>query len=441
MVPREKPVPPSPLRSFLFRFKLPSNVVYPVVSMNMASDSCQNEITTRNTSQQNTYNRFSTTTSPTGSLRVLGVSRTRKCGPSWFTTTSCWFLIQSRLVSMAPRDPLLSSLRVCVLNLQSGGDAVTDSNPHLPSCCELLELVLRKGLQQPVLSLVHRDYWHCFQQLPHHDTCGRLSALSLAIEQTRACRKLLSAQGRGRYFLRLALSRRTLPQFFTHLLHTPRVLEWYVPVLSILRNEEFVEPFMSLLLVLSNMEFTLNMERRKPSPAATAQTRHCYNSSASCNRGVEDDMKIWPKLTYSGILATILEALRLISTYVVLKVCEVYEAVPCRQVGMVLRYLSGRVFILDFIPGSQAHADKFISPGDIIDEINGTSLRNSKNGQAGVVLSRLRGRPLSIHVLRWRAPHQTSANLEDGEPTPAARSCFPQTAEPRTKAAIVLPVS
>ncbi|KAF7204925.1 transcript variant X1 [Nothobranchius furzeri] len=341
---------------------------------------------------------------------------------------------------MAPRDPLLSSLRgrphscrrvpvtelclmrwpeprpcvvllsdtgtitdmllpvcvavVCVLNLQSGGDAVTDSNPHLPSCCELLELVLRKGLQQPVLSLVHRDYWHCFQQLPHHDTCGRLSALSLAIEQTRACRKLLSAQGRGRYFLRLALSRRTLPQFFTHLLHTPRVLEWYVPVLSILRNEEFVEPFMSLLLVLSNMEFTLNME--------------------NC---------------------------RFLDESWLIPVCEVYEAVPCRQVGMVLRYLSGRVFILDFIPGSQAHADKFISPGDIIDEINGTSLRNSKNGQAGVVLSRLRGRPLSIHVLRWRAPHQTSANLEDGEPTPAARSCFPQTAEPRTKAAIVLPVS
>uniref|UniRef100_A0A1A8P8U7 Uncharacterized protein n=1 Tax=Nothobranchius rachovii TaxID=451742 RepID=A0A1A8P8U7_9TELE len=261
---------------------------------------------------------------------------------------------------MAPRDPLISSLRVCVLNLQSGGDAVTDSNPHLPSCCELLELVLRKGLQQPVLSLVHRDYWHCFQQLPHHDTCGRLSALSLAIEQTRACRKLLSAQGRGRYFLRLALSRRTLPQFFTHLLHTPRVLEWYVPVLSILRNEEFVEPFMSLLLVLSNMEFTLNME----------------------NCSFLDESWLLP-------------------------VCEVYEVVPCRQVGMVLRYLSGRVFILDFIPGSQAHADKFISPGDIIDEINGTSLRNSKNGQAGVVLSRLRGHPLSIHVLRWRAQDGT----------------------------------
>lgn len=52
-----------------------------------------------------------------------------------------------------------------------------------------------------------------------------LSALSLAVEQTRVCRKLLSAQGRGRYLLRLALSRKVLPQFFTHLLHTARLLE------------------------------------------------------------------------------------------------------------------------------------------------------------------------------------------------------------------------
>lgn len=35
------------------------------------------------------------------------------------------------------------------------------------------------------------------------------------------------------------------------------------------------------------------------------------------------------------------------------------------------------------MPGSQADVDKFISAGDIIDEINGTSLRNSKCGQVG----------------------------------------------------------
>uniref|UniRef100_A0A8D0A465 PDZ domain-containing protein n=1 Tax=Sander lucioperca TaxID=283035 RepID=A0A8D0A465_SANLU len=122
----------------------------------------------------------------------------------------------------------------------------------------------------------------------------------------------------------------------------------------------FPEPFMSLLLVLSHMEFKLDME----------------------NCSFLDESWLLP-------------------------VCERYEVVPCREVGMVLRYLSGRVFVLELMPGSQAHVDKFISPGDIIDEINGTSLRNSKNGQAGVVLSRLKGCPLSIGVLRWRAQDGT----------------------------------
>lgn len=53
-----------------------------------------------------------------------------------------------------------------------------------------------------------------------------------------------------------------------------------------------------------------------------------------------------------------------------------------------LRYLGGRFFVLDLTPGSQAHMDKFICPGDIIDEINGTSLRNSKNGQVSSTVQR-----------------------------------------------------
>ncbi|XP_077406327.1 uncharacterized protein LOC144038075 isoform X1 [Vanacampus margaritifer] len=258
---------------------------------------------------------------------------------------------------MAPRDPLLSVLKVCLLNLQSDdGQTVTDSNPHLTSCCQLLELVLRKGLQQPVLSLGRRDYWQCFEQVLRQDTCGRLCNLAWAVEQTKTCRKLISAQGRGRYLLRLGLSRKSLPQFITYLLHTPRVLEWYSPTFSILRNEEFSEPFMSLLLVLSQMEFKLDME----------------------NCSFLDESWLLP-------------------------VCEIYEVVPCRQVGMVFSYLNGRVFLLDMISGGQAHVDKFISRGDVIDEINGTCLRNSRNGQAGVVLSRLKGSSLTIRIVRWRA--------------------------------------
>ncbi|XP_066521891.1 uncharacterized protein si:ch211-250n8.1 isoform X2 [Hoplias malabaricus] len=255
---------------------------------------------------------------------------------------------------MPVKDPLIETLKVCILQLQAGG-TVTDSSPHLASCCELLELILRKGLQQPVLSLTHRDYWCCFEQLLQNDACGRLSAVSLAVQKTTACPKLLTTQGRGRFFIRLMLTRRTLGNVVKHLLHTDKVLEWYSPDISVLRNEEFVEPFLSLCLVLSEMEFKLNIE----------------------NCSFLDESWLLP-------------------------VCETYEAVPCRELGMVLRYLEGRVFVLELLQGGIALVDMFAEPGDIIDEINGISLRNSSNGQAGVVLSRLRGQPLSLRLLRWK---------------------------------------
>ncbi|XP_051959557.1 uncharacterized protein LOC127627257 [Xyrauchen texanus] len=255
---------------------------------------------------------------------------------------------------MPAKDPLIETLKVCILNLKSEG-TVTDSSPHLASCCELLELILRKGLQQPVLSLAHRDYWHCFEQLLQHDTCGRLSSVSLAVQQTAACTKLITSQGRGRFFIRLILIRRTLGNVVKHILHTNRVIEWYCPNIAILRNQEFVEPFLSLSMVLSEMDFKLSIE----------------------NCSFLDESWLLP-------------------------VCQIYEAVPCRELGMVLRYLDGRVFVLDLLRGSQAQVDMFTKPGDIIDEINGISLRNASNGQAGVVLSKLKGQPLSIRLIRWR---------------------------------------
>ncbi|XP_076855485.1 uncharacterized protein LOC143510238 isoform X3 [Brachyhypopomus gauderio] len=183
----------------------------------------------------------------------------------------------------------------------------------------------------------------------------RLGTVSLAVQQTTACPKLLSAQGRGRFFIRLMLNRRILGNVVKHLLHSSRIMEWYNPDISVLRNEEFVEPFLSLCLVLSEMEFKLNIE----------------------NCSFLDESWLLP-------------------------VCDTYEAVPCRELGMVLRYLDGRVFVLELLHGKMAQADRFAEPGDIIDEINGISLRNSANGQAGEVLSRLRGRPLRLRLLRWR---------------------------------------
>ncbi|KAM4691200.1 uncharacterized protein WCC33_016063 [Rhinophrynus dorsalis] len=257
---------------------------------------------------------------------------------------------------MAGKEPLLGTLKACVLGLQEvGNDPITDACPHVTPLCDIVEMILRKGLKSGVLGLKKRDYWHWIEELPQQDTCGRLSHLSVLIEKTGACPKVLTAQGRGRYFLRLALNRKYLVATIQHLLHTHKLLEWYDPLLSVLGNEEHLEPFLSLLLVTSQSSFSLDLQ----------------------NSSFLDESWLLP-------------------------VCAVYQTVPCRELGMVLRYLEGRVFVVELLPGSQAEVDEVVLTGDIIDEINGVSLRYAFSGQAGSVLNKLKGEPLVFNLIRWR---------------------------------------
>ncbi|XP_053850877.1 uncharacterized protein LOC128816922 [Vidua macroura] len=69
---------------------------------------------------------------------------------------------------------------------------------------------------------------------------------------------------------------------------------------------------------------------------------------------------------------------------------------------MVLRYVDGRVFVTKVLPESQAEVDEVVLAGDILDEINGCSLRSASPGQAGAVLQKLKGQPLTFRLLRWR---------------------------------------
>ncbi|XP_066443389.1 uncharacterized protein [Eleutherodactylus coqui] len=193
------------------------------------------------------------------------------------------------------------------------------------------------------------------EELPQHDTCGRLSHISVMIEKTVVCPKVLTSQGRGRYFLRMALNRKTLAVTVQHLQHTQKLLEWYDPLHSVLGNEEYLEPFLSLLLVISQNTFALDLQ----------------------NSSFLDESWLLPERA-------------------------TYQTVPCRELGMVLRYLEGRVIVVEVLPDSQTEVDEVVLAGDIIDEINGVSLRNAYNGQAGAVLSKLKGLPLIFQMIRWR---------------------------------------
>ncbi|XP_066472475.1 uncharacterized protein [Tiliqua scincoides] len=256
---------------------------------------------------------------------------------------------------MSGKEPLLGTLKGCILSLQGGSNPTTDTSPHIQSFCEILEMILRKGIKQPVLGFKRRDYWHWLEQLPQQETHQSTTLLSRMIEKTSSCEKLLTAQGRGRYFLRLALNKKLLAVAVKHLLRASRLPEWYDPVTSILGNEDFSEPFLSLMLVVTEMNFSLDLQ----------------------NSSFLDES--WQ-----------------------LPVCLTYETVPCRELGMVLRYLDGRIFIIDVLPESQAEVDEVVLVGDVIDEINGSSLRNASSGQAGTVLQKLKGKPLNFRLIRWK---------------------------------------
>ncbi|KAM6377272.1 uncharacterized protein J5M81_012150 isoform 1-T1 [Pluvialis apricaria] len=255
---------------------------------------------------------------------------------------------------MAGKEPLLSALKGGVLRLREGGGPCTDASPHLTSLCQLLESILRKGLRQPVWGFGKRDYWHWLEQLPTEDG-GRPTPLAISIQKAGSCEKARTAQGRGRYFLRLALQGKVLAAAVRQLAQTPRLLEFYDPASSILGNEDLLEPFLSLLLVVTEMDFSLDLQ----------------------NCSFLDESWLLP-------------------------VCITYETVPCRVLGMVLRYVDGRVFVTEVLPESQAEVDEVVLAGDILDEINGCSLRNAYSGQAGAVLQKLKGQPLSFCLLRWR---------------------------------------
>nr|XP_047920512.1 uncharacterized protein LOC106034625 [Anser cygnoides] len=283
---------------------------------------------------------------------------------------------------MAGKESLLSALRGEVLRLREDGGPCMDTSPHLAAVCQLLESVLRKGLRQPVWGFRRRDYWHCLEQLPQGDS-GRPNPLSLSIQRAATCSKALTAQGRGRCFLRSALQGKVLAAALRQLARSPRLLEFYDPASSVLGNEVLLEPFLSLVLVVTEMDFSLDLQ----------------------NCSFLDESWLLP-------------------------VCITYETVPCRVLGMVIRYVDGRVFVTEVLPESQAEVDEVVLAGDVLDEINGCSLRNASSGQvggtggwhvlpsasparppsaplhpplqAGAMVQKLKGQPLSFRVLRWR---------------------------------------
>jgi len=241
-------------------------------------------------------------------------------------------------------------------------EPITDSHPYLIPLCQTLEEIFRKGLLPTTGSLLSLtvkkdDYWRWIESLLGSSYKLPLP-LRAAIDATRKDERVLTYVGRGRLFLRTCLVRRTLPhlvELVTDGLGCGADGAHYDPSASILGNDILAQILSSLVGQLNTFQFHLD-------------------------------------LTNASFLDVSWQ----------LPLRKSYEMVPCVDLGVMLKYVMGRVMVAAVEPGSVGGEDKKIQPGDVFDEIFGKCLRKVKRGRVASLMAENRGLPIRVTVIKCK---------------------------------------
>uniref|UniRef100_T1IN51 RUN domain-containing protein n=1 Tax=Strigamia maritima TaxID=126957 RepID=T1IN51_STRMM len=284
---------------------------------------------------------------------------------------------------MTLNEPLIKDLKGYVLRLHQ--DAVkmpiTDTHPSVLPFCQLLESIFRKGLKglATAVGVTRQDYWVWIQNLPKNSQLSSgqressppflrsvsekaFSLFKSTIEMTQKCSKVRTVQGRGRYFIRVALVKNiiTVP---VHLLHQNKDIrhKTYDSHTSILADEILTEVLLSALQEVTELNFDLNVKN-----------------------------------------ASFLDETWLLPIY------QSYEFVPCYSLGIKIGYVRGRAIAVNVREGSVAAEDDKVEVGDILDEMYGESLYLCKKWKIPDLLKHRRGMPIQLDIVKG---HYTSGEL------------------------------
>lgn len=235
-------------------------------------------------------------------------------------------------------------------------DPITDDHPHLTPLCRTLEEIFRKGLQPTSgsmlsLSIKRDDFWSWIES--HLSASPPLPPpLRSLVDATSTNERTLTYIGKGRLLIRSALQKKLL--FALLDLQCKNV---YDPRTSIIGNEILAQILSSLLRQLATFEFQLDLD----------------------NASFLDSS--WQ-----------------------LPLRKNYEMVPCPDLGVILKYVMGRVMVAAVEPGSVGGEDKKIEAGDVFDQIFGKCLRKAKRGRVANLMAENRGRPISLSVIKCKLP-------------------------------------
>jgi len=242
-------------------------------------------------------------------------------------------------------------------------EPITDSHPFLIPLCRTLEEVFRKGLRPTSSSLLSLsvkkdDYWRWIEFLATAEQ-KIPPPLRATVEAAKNDPRVLTYVGRGRLFLRLCLAKRTLVPLMELVVGGlfQRAFDdtHYHSESSILGNDILSQIFASLVRQLATFNFRLDLS----------------------NASFLDDS--WQ-----------------------LPLRKTYEMVPCSDLGVILKYVMGRVMVAAVEPGSVGGEDKKIEAGDVFDEIFGKCLRKVKRGRVANLMADNRGLPVRLTVIKCK---------------------------------------
>ncbi|KAK2190244.1 hypothetical protein NP493_85g03000 [Ridgeia piscesae] len=241
-------------------------------------------------------------------------------------------------------------------------DTITDSHPNLRPLCETLEVIFRKGIQQSstIFGRTRRDYWNWVESFVSANASKNRAnpVLAMTVDTVKSSKFVCTKQGRGRYFIRLALQKKVLATLVEQLIRQSNILvimNYYDGGMSIISHEILGEIFLSLLFEIREIKFQLKTQ----------------------NASFLDDTWLLP-------------------------IYKEYEFVPCTKLGIHVQHVDGHILTMKVDKGSIAEEDDKICAGDVMVELFGESLKNVPMGKIGSQLRGNQGYPIKLAVVKCR---------------------------------------
>lgn len=254
---------------------------------------------------------------------------------------------------MPLHDPLLKRLKGIVLDLRTKKDVITDNSPILTELCIILEDIFTRGCRDTSwFNKTNYRYWTWIEKI---GLKGRYQpAFHMVIDTVKDCKKTCTYCGRGRLFIRSALSKKVLAVPVQQIVKDQQLLqEYYYSYNTVIGDEILSEILISLLLELAEVTFHLKI----------------HNSSFLD--------KTWELPIYKN-----------------------FEFVPCGDLGLNVQQVQEYFIVKSIKPGSVAEEDGKIGPGDVIDELYSFALTPLSLPNVHKLMARHKGLPVYVGVIK-----------------------------------------